>query len=212
MADAELQVFFDRRLWDYVDSDDPSEFDRASDMVCRKWEARKRSAGEDRGSRVAWLEGVSYRLLKAIIESDTDNVEQFEQRSSRYGRDRAGKGASTNLFQRGLMALFAHDPNAITPRDRERIGKRLWHAYRHFVPPEFLAGFLCQIRSAGLLKRAAANEIELGFEDWVAEKLFRARAAEPPVVDPEPLERRGTYPKQIQRLAKRRLDQNSDWD
>ena len=111
-----------------------------------------------------------------------------------------------NLFQKGLRALFAHDKDAVTARDRERIGERLWHAYRHFVPPTFLAGFLRQIPSAELLQRAASKEIEPGFKERVVEKLFRALGdGNLPEPDIDPLERRGRYPRQVEREAKRRL-------
>lgn len=141
-----FEIYFDRYLWDSADDKALELFDRASRMVSREWYVQQSRTDGSVATRVAWLESVSYRLLKAIIESDSDyvggaDIELFDRRSAQFGRDRGAKGANANLFQKGLMALFAHDKGAITPRDRERIEKRLWHAYRHFVPPTFLAGF-----------------------------------------------------------------------
>lgn len=204
MADPKSKIYFDGRLWDLVDFDDPIEFDQVSRAICRKWEGMKAGCSLERGRHVAWLEGVSYRLFKDMIERDFDIVAIFERRCSDHGRAPTAKSAHTNLFQKGLSALFAHDWNAITPRDRERIGKRLWHAFRHFVPPEFLAGFLAQIPSEGLLKRAAANEIEPGFESWVIEKLKLVSGGTSPEKDLDPGGWRGTYPSQNRPRVKSR--------
>lgn len=143
-------------------------------------------------------------MLRAMLAEDLTNI--FEERIKDCKRNPRRKREGLNPFQHGLMALFADaretknvpNPKAISPRDRERIGKELWYAYRHYVPQEFLAGFLKQVRSPDLARRSVEGEIEAGFEEWI----INSYAAEMND-DTSGFDARGTYPKGIEKAAER---------
>ena len=57
-------------------------------------------------------------------------------------------------------------------RQREILGKQLWHAFRHFVPPQFLNGFIAEYGPAANRRRLSDPDyIEPGFRDWIIARL-----------------------------------------
>lgn len=146
----------------------------------------QRRKSERRAGANAWLIRVAYDLLLPMLEDG--QLELLVAHCERHGRYAArGVPEGLNPFQIGLMAIFARTPQGISPQTRERLGKRLWHAARHYVPLEFVAGFIKQLDSKDLEKRVAHNEIEEGFEEWIFENINKDES----ILD------RGNYPSNI---------------
>lgn len=161
---------------DYADSEfdlptcdsalDDEEFERACRVIVEEFIGRRAaSAGRRRDGARAWLLEITYELVAAILDAD-DRLLLIE-RSVRFDRYPLGVPDSGNPFQLGLMAIFAHNPKAVRPQDREYLGKRQWHAYRHYIPPVLIQGFIGQIESKCLEQRASDNYIEDKFERWI---------------------------------------------
>lgn len=129
-----------------------------------------------------WLQRVAYQLIGQMISNGFAGL--FEERIVNFGRKRTAASRQINPFQKGLLATFAHDKGVMNEQKRHIFGLRLWYAYRHYVPHEFLTAFLGQVWSDGADQRAIAEYIDPDFASWV---MFE-RAA-----DPAP-ERRGLYP------------------
>ena len=152
-------------------------FSEGSGLISRELHLRDKSDPE----HPKWLQGVTYQFIGLMISNGFDYL--FEERIVNFGR-KQNSGKQLNPFQKGLLATFAHDKGILTESQRHRLGIRLWYAYRHYVPHEFLAGFVTQVWSTGADQRAAAESIEPDFVSWV----MMERA-----VDSAP-ERRGQYP------------------
>ena len=161
------------RPWSY-DTDWPRKFERISSVVALEYEEKKNKnrVGKRRDGENAWLMRVAYDLLLPMLEDG--QLDLLILHCERHGRYAArGRPEDLNPFQIGLMAIFARWPKSISPQTRERLGKRLWHAARHYVPLEFLTGFIKQLDSVGFERRAAANDIEPGFEAWILREQSR---------------------------------------
>lgn len=153
-------------------------FGEASGLISTELHVRKKEKAEHR----EWLQGVTYQLIGMIISNGFAGL--FKERIANFDRKRPATAKQINPFQIGLLATFAHDKGVMNEPERRYFGTRLWYAYRHYVPHEFLAGFLHQVWVKGAEERAATDYIEPNFVSWVM--LQRA-------VDPTPM-RRGQYP------------------
>ncbi len=143
------------------------------------------TANGAQGSAIAWLHKTGYPYLSLTLESGHTGL--FENRIRGFERDRGERGRDVNPFQRGLLALFAHDKGGLRERDREWIGKRLWYAFRHYVPSEFVTGFLHEVWHADPW-RPAIDALEPGLEEWIC--IQRAHDETP--------ELRGRYPEELE--------------
>ena len=181
---------FDRPAGDY------EEWARALAPICaaviRDYRKRQASLGGVRREGANdWLTRVAYDLLLPALEDDQrEHFEEWNKRHSRYLRHDVQH--QLNPFQVGLMALFAPDPQVLSRRTRHRIGKRLWHAARHYVPPPLVPGFIKQLESSGLEQRADEGRIEAGFEGWVAQRRVNAEGG---------MLERGIYPRPVALLV-----------
>jgi hypothetical protein len=157
-----------------------------------------------------WLSDVCYRTIGACVEAlDVSEIAEFFRRQITNKRRRLGNcEMGCTIFQLGINALFEPAKRSsryfkpLCRRDREMIAKQLWHAYRHYVPVGFLEGFLLQCRNAGLPGRAKDNEIEDGFDHWIAANRhdrWNDRGSEI----------RGRYPPEIEKRA-RKLRKSGD--
>ena len=163
-------------------------FERIANALVREYTERGEGgvSKERRDGATAWLERVAYDLLLPMLEDDQlDTLKAWIAAHGRYSR--RSMSPDLNPMQIGLMALFAHEAEAMSSQVRERMSKRLWYASRHYVPVEFLAGFFKQLDSAGLRERIAANEIEATFDSWVVQRRSTELALD-----------RGPYPARIE--------------
>ena len=110
-------------------------------------------------------------MLHKVLDEELEEL--FERRIFHHGGYLQGQHDRLNPFQHGLIALFAHHQAAMPRQTRERIGKELWCAYRHYVPPAFLLGFLGQVRPTGLPRRSIDEVIDPAFEQWIIEQRSR---------------------------------------
>lgn len=182
------------------------EANRLFDAACRKiqaeWKKRSRSGSK---RDLAWLAVTAYEVIGEMVRNELDDV--FERRIAEHGRRRRGRTGNPNRFQVGLLAIFADGLDAVNARDRERIGKKLWRAYRHYVPPQFLTGFLMQPRGELL----PGHDLSRDFRDWIIDRRADESAAEN--------ESRGEYPIEIEEAVEERQSlrliakgEDDDWD
>ena len=63
------------------------------------------------------------------------------------------------------------NPEPLTNSQRELLGKQLWHAFRHVVPPPFLTAFLTEYGSARRRGDFTKHSsVEPGFSDWIIDR------------------------------------------
>ena len=161
-------------------------FEASSKAIAADLFARDKAKAEMR----TWVHKTCYEFLSFII--GYGHVAVFEERIRRLERD-SRSSDRVNPFQRGLLAVFANEPGLMDERDRSYFGKRLWYAYRHYVPLCFLMGFLHEVWSNDAERKVASNHIEPDYEQWI---LFeRAKDTHP--------ELRGRYPAALEENIER---------
>lgn len=160
-------------------------FGEAATTISKEFHARNKARAEC----PEWLQRVCYQLIGMMVSHGFNDL--FGERVKNYGRKWGAKSANSNPFHQGLFAIFAHDKGALGAEKRWLFGLRLWYAYRHYVPHEFLMGFLHQVWTNSPEQRVLAGHIEHEFELWVAFSRARDPAAD----------RRGTYPAAIEDRA-----------
>jgi hypothetical protein len=111
-----------------------------------------------------WTQTVCYNALLLILIHQ--HAQLFESRIARFGRGKKG-AAQVNPFQRGLLAIYAHEKGLMDEGDRSYFGRRLWYAHRHYVPTCFLRGFLHQVWSEGAEQKSDLGFVEPEFTEWV---------------------------------------------
>ena len=177
-----------------VKSSDPREasrlFDKAAKAIQREWlngtPDQPQHSGKRRKKRdLRWLKVTSYAVLSEVLHLEQHDV--FETRIKEYRRYPRGQKGNPNLFQLGLMALFAERPDILNPRDRERLGKQFWQAHRHYVPPPFLLGFLGQLKRSDAGPMLDCGDLQREFVDWIIERRAMDTRGE-----------RGDYPLEIE--------------
>ncbi len=136
-------------------------FGSASSLISEEWHNRDKAKAE----HSEWLHKVCYQLLSMMISHGFSGL--FDQRIANFDRKHSAASNRVNPFQKGLLAAFAHDKGIIDDRSRHYLAIRLWYAYRHYVPHEFLSGFFHQVWTKGAQQRSAAGSIEPDFEMWI---------------------------------------------
>lgn len=170
-------------------------FDEVADAIKQEWRLRSASPKRD----LNWLKRTCYVVITEMLVLDIDEL--FKARSRSHGRYARGEKGRPNIFQVGLMAIFAEDRRALNARDRERFGKQLRCAYQHYVPPDFLIGFLWQI--GGDQGSQGTRTIRKDFYEWIIEQRLM-----------DDQDERGPYPRVLEAaFDKRRAKQaiEDDW-
>jgi hypothetical protein len=162
-------------------------FDAGSRAIAEEWRLRIKADEKAR----PWLQKVAYAFISKVIDHGFQAL--FEQRLSSFERGTRGLEVSSNPFQRGLLAMFAHDKNRLLDEDtRQYLAPRLSYAYRNFVPAEFVNGFLKDVWGTGGGRRFKDNDIEPDLLEWVVIHL----------ADHERPQVRGTYSPDIIQQAR----------
>lgn len=134
----------------------------------------------------------------------------FELRLRQYARYSRRRFDGLNPFQRGLLAIFAHDTardnsrskvsddkpkELLSAKNRHIFGQQMWQAFRHYVPPEFLNGFVWE--TGGSVARPFGRHdgfIMEDYEEWVIREFLNDESNV-----------RGRYPSNIVSGARARL-------
>jgi hypothetical protein len=186
------------------EDDDEGELDvgfaRASVAIASEYRQR-RARRKTEGPSIAshdWLLDVAYRFLPAYIATETTEVWARRIGDRRHPQGRTG---APKKFQIGLAALFAHAPEDLGSRYGDRFGKQLWTAYRHYIPPALLIGFIRQFGSDHVRTAASSKDVEPSLRDFVIEQCALAR------LRGEPPDLRGKYKRKFREDVVRYIDQ-----
>ena len=120
--------------------------------------ARRKALGEI-GNVREWLRPLCYRFICHFY--DNGLMPLFSKRLSRYSR----YTKTDDIFSYGLMAIFAEDKANFTEQDRYKYNRQMYYTFRHYVPWEFVNGFIHNLHDFEKKKNLAT--IEDGFEDWI---------------------------------------------
>ena len=78
---------------------------------------------------------------------------------------------TARAFCAGTTQKNDANPEPLTNSQRELLGKQLWHAFRHVVPPPFLTAFLTEYGSARRRGDFTKHSsVEPGFSDWIIDR------------------------------------------
>ena len=145
-----------------------------------------------------------HTVIGEILMQGHENL--FELRLRQYSRYSRRQFHHLNPFQRGLLAIFAHDlsrdntrsnvqddkpKELLSAKNRHIFGHQMWQAFRHYVPPEFFIGFVWET-SGGVARPMGRHDgwIKYGYQEWV----IRNRANDNSNI-------RGRYPATIDKAA-----------
>mgnify|MGYP003323352892 CR=1 FL=1 len=118
-------------------------------------------------------------------------------------RSKAIRDKTSAEFHMAIAGVFAHHPQIITPTERNRLADPMWHAFRHYIPPELLLGFNAQYPAHEKKSAAQLGEIDPALIAWVKEQRVLAAFG-----NRDMIERRGQYPSDIQDFVDEALDQH----
>ena len=124
-----------------------------------------------------WLKQACYQVI--LSWHVWDFAEDIDDRIEAAGRlARGTKKEDRDIFQRGLVGLFANNPDALSVQDRKRLAAPMWYAFRHYVPPAQLNEFNRTFPGHKARRANWREHIELAFENWVVlertHSIFRA--------------------------------------
>lgn len=159
-------------------------FGEVSRAISEEWHARDKEKAEKR----KWLQKVSYEVIIRMAEQGFEKI--FVQRIENFG-GRAIEIRKDRIFQLGMRAIFADEKGILSVEKIDYYGPRLWYAFRHYVPPEFLIGLLHTLSADDLSSRLSADEVDPELESWIV--LERAEDLRPEI--------RGHYPSRIEDLV-----------
>lgn len=112
------------------------------------------------------LKRLCYRLT--ILHIEDERFDELKVHIERFPGNKLGRPTEhTNPFKTCLSAVFAHDREALDPRDKLRFAEELYYAYRHFVPLEDLERFICFCGSESIGQKLKDKYIEPLFADRV---------------------------------------------
>jgi hypothetical protein len=178
------------------------------ELFARRQRARSMLPAEDGLSVNAWLKLTCYEIILAWLT--VDEGEELLERLDRHKRFvRGSRKEGRDVFQEGIVAIFARSAKAVTVRDRERLAAPMWHGFRHYIPPALLDGFNRQYPAHTANDVRWRKRIEPALEDWVVEQRIYSRLQECSLDA-----FRATYPSQIEdRIASafERLQGESHW-
>lgn len=142
--------------------EDADEFELFSAAICKAW--RRHAGGK---SKIAALERTIYELVEHLIAHDVLD-DALERRKTKLSR--RGAPGRPNPFRSVLRAVFDGERQGPTDDQRSRMSRRLLSAYWHFIPPEFLTGFLHDLGH-----NPKNNAIQPRYENWLVSQLRKKR-------------------------------------
>jgi hypothetical protein len=137
-----------------------------------------------------WLVTIAYEVVCALLDNDQLAVlDRYKVRLYRVGMP-----PTVNAFQLGLFVLFGHDEAALSETMRSPIGKKMWIAYRHYVPAPLLVSFIRDLSNVEMDELNKPLALRQDMLSWIIDQ--RARLGT--------VDGRGQYPDRIEDAAKRR--------
>lgn len=129
-----------------------------------------------------WLKPVCYNAILSCVHFEV--FDELEQRIAVHDRLKRGPKAHQDIFSVGLMGLFAHTPTfpsgerqgtaesstspLLDDKERSRMAKDMWWAFRHYVEPAELLQFTRKYRPK--LRTMAADEVIPELKDQIARR------------------------------------------
>lgn len=195
-------------------------FDELEEAIVSEWSTRTGLAADGRvtddGLAVGvWLRMTTYRAITVCLANDAGEAlfERLEV-SRRMKRGEVPPEEADGVFRRALAALFIRGNRVLEKDDLIRWAERMWHAYRHYIPPPLLEGFSSQCPAARRKPLGWKALIEPPFEDWVVQQRVQWRRWQDEDLIAEDIFR-GEYPESIERRIAGELAgpaRRSDWD
>ena len=121
-----------------------------------------------------WLKEACYQII--LSWHLWDFSEQLDDRIEGAGRlGRGTKKDDRDIFQLGLVALFAENPSVIPVPRRRGLTGPMWYAFRHYIGPAELNEFNRNYPGHKAHRADWREHIELKLEDWVVEQRTQSK-------------------------------------
>jgi hypothetical protein len=161
-----------------------------AELKLRRKMVSNRQRTPDGHTPTEWLRATLYGVIlswRAYEDGDEidSRVPAKIRNSSAIQQDPAA------LFHYGISAVLASHPG-ITASERARLAEPMWHAFRHYIPPELLLGFNHQYSAHRKQSSAVLGQIEKPLWGWVKEQRLYSLLRECPLDT-----HRGRYPTPI---------------
>lgn len=166
----------------------------------RRFERKQGRKAPDRLTPIEWLRVSLYSVI--LVWFGYQDGDELDERvpAKKANSDKIRRKASAE-FHLAIAGIFARNQQIITPTERNRLADPMWHAFRHYVPPELLLGFNTQYPAHEKENMAALGEIDPALTAWVTEQRLLAAYG-----DRDCVERRGQYPREIEDFIADKLD------
>lgn len=192
------RVFLAKNVWIEVRPGPAgNELDRVEkifvdELQFRRSEREKGRSAPDRLTPTEWLRVSLYSVI--LVWFAHDYGQELDARVPlKKINSTIIRGKLSAEFHLAIAGIFAYHPQIITPTERNRLADPMWHAFRHYIPPELLLGFNAQYPAHEKSNSAVLGEIEPALVAWVKEQRVLAAFGNRDMV-----ERRGRYPNEIQ--------------
>ena len=170
------------------------------EILFRRSERKIGRKTPDRLTPTEWLRSSLYSVILAWFGYDDgdalDERVPLKKADSQIIQDKASAE-----FHLAIAGVFAHHPQLLTPTERNRLADPMWHAFRHYIPPELILGFNAQYPAHEKRNGTVLGEIDPALTAWVTEQRLLAALGGWDCV-----ERRGHYPREIDNFINENLD------
>lgn len=122
----------------------------------------------DRVDPGQWLKSACYQIILSWYACDFDC--EIDARIEKHNRFVKGEKKERDIFQRGIVGLFATDAKVIPDTHRSRLADPMWYAFRHYIPPVWLNEFNRKYPGHRAHRADWRQYIEPELEDWVTEQ------------------------------------------
>lgn len=170
------------------------------ELQLRRRQRENGQKSEDNLTPTEWLRVSLYGVILAWFAHD-DGQELDARVPLKKLNSKAILEKPSAEFHLAIAAIFAHHHQIITPTERNRLADPMWHAFRHYIPPELLLGFNTQYPAHEKGNRAVLGAIDDALTAWVTEQRLLAAFGNWDCVD-----RRGQYPREIENFIAEKLD------
>jgi hypothetical protein len=203
---ARARIFFENRGWRELRPGTAGcELDQIENLFVEELQLRRRQRRNGQKAKDAltpteWLRISLYAVILVWLRHD-DGHELDARVPPKKANSQVILGKPSAEFHLAIAAIFAHHTQIITPTERNRLADPMWHAFRHYIPPELLLGFNTQHPAHEKGSRAVLGTIDPALTAWVTEQRLLAAFG-----DRDCVERRGPYPREIETFIAEKLN------